>query len=237
MKKFLHRSLLSAVVLLSACASTSKIPPNTLSAMEKKMGWRLLFDGQSLDGWRSYRKPDAPRKGWIVENGILKVVAHGDGGDIITTNKFLNFDLRWEWKIPAGANNGVKYQVLEERPKTPGLEYQMLDDAMDAAPGHEKLGTAALYYIFAPIKTRPLNPVGQWNSSRILADGNHVEHWLNGVKVLEYELGGDAIKAAMAESKFKNVKDFGEKTPGHIMLTYHNDEASFRNLKIRELKK
>ncbi len=203
---------------------------NQLSAKEKKAGWKLLFDGKSLDGWRGYKKPDAPKQGWVIENDCLKHVAKAGGGDIVTIEKFTDYDLRWEWRLPAGANNGVKYLVSEDR-SAPGPEYQMIDDASEATT---KQQTAALYDIFPPSKDKPLKPVGEWNASRVLVKGNHVEHWLNGKNVLSYELSSPELKAAIAQSKFKDIKNFGEKIKGHILLTDHHDEASFRNVKILE---
>ena len=207
-----------------------------LTAEETARGWKLLFDGQSLQGWRLYNKKSAPEAGWKVEGGILKKLAKEKGGDIVTEAKFDNFDLRWEWRIAAGGNNGVKYLVTEERPSAPGHEYQMLDDT-----GHPdgKLGakrqTASFYDVLPPAADKPLKPVGDWKVSRILVQGKQVQHWLNGKKVLQYELGSDAVKAAVADSKFKNAEGFGSKIKGHIMLTDHQDECWFRNIRIREL--
>ncbi|HYK88502.1 MAG TPA: DUF1080 domain-containing protein, partial [Acidobacteriota bacterium] len=142
----------------------------------------------------------------------------------------------WEWKIAPGGNNGVKYFVTEARPSAPGHEYQMIDDAAnpDGKVGANHL-TASFYDVLAPADDRPVRPAGQWNQSRILVRGNHVEHWLNGKMVLEYELGSERVKAGLARSKFRNLPDFGTKIPGHIMLTYHYDECWYRNVKIREL--
>lgn len=231
----ISKVLLSCFALLLATTAFSAektAPLNQLSPKEKKAGWKLLFDGKSLAGWRNYRKPTAPEKGWVVENGSLKLEAKSHAGDIITLEKFVDYDLQWDWKIPANANNGVKYLVIEERGNTPGPEYQMIDDAIDEPPKNQ---TASLYDILPPTKPGLQKPIGEWNHSRILVQGKHVEHWLNGTRVLEYELGSPELKAAIAQSKFKAVKDFGEKVKGHILLTDHSDEASFRNLKILEL--
>lgn len=205
---------------------------SALSAKEKRDGWKLLFDGKSLDGWRGFGKPEAPKQGWSVEEGFLKLHPKSGRGDIITTETFTNFDFRWEWKLPARANNGVKYLASEKRPHTPGPEYQMIDDTLET---DAKRMTASLYDILPPAKNKPSRPMGEWNESRILVRGNHVEHWLNGKKVLSYELGSPELQAAIAKSKFKDVKDFGEKISGHILITDHGDEAWYRNLKIREL--
>jgi hypothetical protein len=230
-RRFVFAGIIFALALPAFCAETTV---NELSAKEKKEGWKLLFDGKSLAGWETYKNSDAPKSGWVVEGGSLKHIAHGGGGDIISAETFGNFDFQWDWKIPASANNGVKYFVLREHGKTPGPEYQMIDDAVEE--GGAKRQTASLYDILPPKKNKPLKPVGEWNHSRILVRGNHVEHWLNGAKVLEYEIGSPKLKAAIAQSKFKDVKKFCEKVRGHILLTDHNDEASFRNVKILELR-
>jgi hypothetical protein len=195
-----------------------------------------LFNGKDLSGWRLYGKQVEPGSGWKVENGILKKVAKVRGGDIITTNQFDDFDLTWEWRVEKGGNNGLKYLVTEKRPGAPGHEYQLIDDQghADAKVGAKRM-TASFYDVMPPAADKPLKPAGEWNSSRVMVKGNHVEHWLNGTKVLEYELGSEAVKKAVAESKFKNSPRFGEKTRGHIMLTDHGDEAWFRNIHLRPL--
>ena len=219
---------------MSAGALSAGAADNELTPAEKKAGWKLLFDGNSLQGWRSYGKPDGPKQGWVAENGILKCVAGGHGGDIITVDKFTDFDFEWDWSIPAKANNGIKYMVTEKRPGAPGQEYQMIDDAIsDGQPA--KRSTASFYDVLPPAENKPLKPVGEWNHSAVIVQGNHAEHWLNGKKVLEYEFGSEALKKAVAESKFKKSAGFGDKITGPIMLTEHHDEASFKNIKIREL--
>ena|SRR2546423_160643 len=209
---------------------------NHLSDMEKQSGWRLLFDGRTTKGWRGYKHTAMPAKGWKVEAGILTKVGGEHGGDIITEEKFDNFELSWEWRISPAGNNGLKYLVTEDRPSAPGHEYQMIDDTKnhDAKVGPHR-ATGSFYDVLPPADDKPLKPAGEWNHSRVVIQGNHVEHWLNGKKVLEYELGSDAVKAAIAKSKFKNAPAFGEKIRGHIMLTDHGDECSFRNIRIREL--
>jgi len=203
---------------------------NELTPAETAAGWRLLFDGKTTAGWRNFKKPTFPAKGWVVEDGWLKHVARAGGGDIITIDQFSEFELTWEWRIPARANSGLKYFILEERGTAIGHEYQIIDDSVFKAP---KGQTASFYDVLPPRPHAPLKLAPESNQSRILVQGNHVEHWLNGEKVLEYELGSDAVKAAVAKSKFRSVTGFGERTKGHILLTDHGDEASFRNLKIR----
>ena len=227
--------LVCGSALLSSCATrpATESQPNQLTAQEKQAGWKLLFDGQSLAGWRSYGKPNGPDHGWVVEDGILNCVANAHGHDIVTVNQYTDFDLQWDWRIPARANNGIKYLVNEQRPSAPGQEYQMIDDVLVA--NNLKQSTAAFYNVLAPDPKKPLHPVGEWNHSRVLVQGNHVEHWLNGAKVLEFELGSPELLAAVAKSKFKQQPKFGEKIIGPILLTEHNDAASYRNIKILEL--
>lgn len=229
------KSLHALLALLLAASLATAAELNTLTDAEQKAGWKLLFDGKSLDGWRTYKAGGTIGKGWVIEDGLLKKQAKISGGDIMTVQPVEgDFELSWEWRIAKNGNNGIKYFITEERKGTLGHEYQMLDDE-----GHPdgKIGphrqTASFYDVLPPKADKPLKPVGEWNHSRVLVQGNHVEHWLNGAKVLEYELGSDAVKAAVAKSKFKNIADFGTKVRGHILLTDHNDECWFRNVKLR----
>jgi hypothetical protein len=166
---------------------------------------------------------------------MLKHVAKGGGGDIISDAEFEDFELTWEWMVADGANSGLKYFITEERSQAIGHEYQLIDDARhpDAKLAAGKRVTAAFYDVLAP-RDRKTKEAGEWNSSRVLVKGNHVEHWLNGGKVLEYELGSPEMQAAVARSKFKSVEGFGTKIKGHILLQDHGDEITFRNMKIRE---
>jgi len=229
--------LLSLCFGLAAAVALHAAEPTSLTAAQQAAGWKPLFNGKNLDGWRLYGKPTPPGEGWKVEDGLLHKLPKVRGGDIVTTNTFRDFEFSWEWRIAQAGNNGVKYLVTEQRPGAPGHEYQMIDDT-----GHPdgKLGakrqTAAFYDVLPPAADKPLKPAGEWNASRILVKGNHVEHWLNGAKVVEYELGSEATKTAIAGSKFKKAAKFGEKIDGHIMLTDHQDEAWFRYMMVRELK-
>jgi len=221
--------LLLALPLLAA-------EPNTLTPEEKKDGWQLLFNGRDLEGWRIYGSTNKPLPGWQIADGVLTKKGRIPGGNIITEGKFTDYELSWEWKIAEKGNNGIKYLVTEERKSAPGPEYQMLDD--DGHPDGRigpKRQTASLYDIFPPASDKTLKAPGEWNHSRILIKGKLVEHWLNGAKVLSYELGSPELLEAISKSKFKNHKDFGTKIEGHIMLTDHSDECSFRNIKLRPL--
>lgn len=225
-------------LVLTLVAGSLPAAENTLTAAEKGAGWQLLFDGKSLAGWRAYRKPAGePIAGWEVRDGTLHCLPMAKGDQPITERKFRDFEFVWDWKILPKGNNGVKYFVTEQRPKSPGPEYQMLDDV-----GHPdgKIGphrqTASFYEVLAPAADKPLRPPGEWNTSRIVVRGPKVEHWLNGKRVLAYELGSEEVKAGIAKSKFKNEAGFGDKIEGHLLLTYHNDDCWYRNLKIRELK-
>ncbi len=214
----------------------------TLTEAEKKAGWRLLFDGKTTEGWRGYKMDKMP-PGWKVIDGTLVRVSGGAGGkgagggdDIITVEQFDNFELQLEWRIMDKAgNSGVLLRVSEDAETSwhTGPEMQVLDNA--AYPGRDVRELAgACYGLYAPPKDVS-HPLGEWNAVQVVANGKHMEHWLNGVKVLAFELGSDEVKAAVAKSKFKNVAGFGTKIKGHILLTEHHDEASFRNVKIREL--
>jgi len=229
------KSILMICALLAAL-SLRAAELNQLTSEEKAAGWKLLFNGKDTSGWRQFGKQTPPGPGWKVEDGVLKKIAGQRGGDIITTNKFDDFELYWEWRIEPKANNGIKYLVTESRSGAPGHEYQMIDDKNGEDVGAPKRLTASFYDVLPPKEDKPVKKAGEWNSSRVIIKGNHVEHWLNGAKVLEYELGSDEVKAAVAKSKFKNAPKFGEKIQGHIMLTDHHDEAWFRNVMIRELK-
>lgn len=231
LQRILLVSIFSVVLTGSAATEVNQLLPE-----EQAAGWELLFDGVSTKGWRGYKKQSFPAKGWKVEGGILKKVGGEKGGDIVTEGTFDNFHLVWEWRIALEGNNGLKYLVTEDRPGAPGHEYQMIDDAghPDGKRGPRRQ-TASFYDVLPPMAGKALKAPGEWNESRVLIEGNHVEHWLNGARVLEYELGSETLKTAIGNSKFKNAAGFGAKIEGHIMLTDHGDECSFRNIKIRKI--
>ncbi len=215
---------------------------NELTSAEKSAGWELLFDGKSFTGWRGYKKAELPEAGWEIKDGTLRAISRAQvngrrTGELITERKFNDFELSWEWRMSEGGNNGLKYFVTEERPKSPGHEYQMLDDQKhpDGKIGPHRQ-TAAFYDVLPPAADKVLKPSGEWNRSRLVVRGKRVEHWLNDRNVLTYELGSAEVKAGLEKSKFKGEAGFGDKISGHIMLTYHQDECWFRNMKVRELK-
>jgi hypothetical protein len=211
---------------------------NTLSDQEKTAGWKLLFDGKTTDGWRAYRGKSMPDR-WQVADGAL-VLQHksgNSGGDVVTVGEYGNFELSLEWKIAPGGNSGIMYRVSEEQgaPYESGPEYQLLDNAGHADGKSALTSAASCYALYAPSKD-VTRPVGEWNKTRIVVDGNHVEHWLNGVKVVTYELGGADWNKRVEESKFKSMPRFGKEPRGHIDLQDHGDDIAFRNIKIRPLK-
>jgi hypothetical protein len=223
--------------------------PNELNRYEYNNGWKLLFNGRTTAGWRGAYKTVFPEKGWAIDNGVLTVLASegkegGNGGDIVTVEEYSAFDLSFEFKLTPGANSGVKYFVtLSEHNEGSaiGLEYQLLDDSLhpDAKLGINGDRTLSSLYDLIPSnkQKRFIHPIGQWNTGRIIVYPNsHVEHYLNGVKVLEYERGSVAFRDLVAISKYKIWKDFGEAKQGYILLQDHGNEASFRSIKIRELK-
>jgi hypothetical protein len=213
---------------------------NQLTAQEKQAGWTLLFDGSSLNGWRGYKKTDAADSRWKVEGGLL-TVDPGTGKDtlgqrdIITTATYDRFELAWEWRVAEGGNSGLKYFVLEDQPSAIGHEYQLIDDERHADAKIGPHRQTAAFYDVLPAENRPLRPAGQWNQSRVVSNGKTIEHYLNGTKVLQYELDSPALRAAIAKSKFKDIARFGKLQNGFILLQDHGDRVWYRNVKVRRL--
>ncbi len=218
---------------------------NKLTFSEEDWGWKLLWDGKTGDGWRGAKLETFPEEGWEIRDGELTVLDSGGaesraGGDIVTVDKYSDFELLVDFRITPGANSGIKYFVdtgiNKEEGSAIGLEYQILDDELhpDAKLGRsEGIRTmAALYDLIKPENRFP-NPVGEWNHARIVSSGNHVEHWLNGRRVLEYERNTPEFKQLVQESKYKVWPGFGEWEEGHLLLQDHGNQVSFRNIKIK----
>ena len=220
---------------------------NTISPYEAKDGWTLLWDGKTTDGWRGAKLSTFPTKGWEIENGILKVMKSGgaesaNGGDIVTARKYKNFVLKVDFKITEGANSGIKYFVNPDMNKGKGsaigCEFQILDDdkhpdAKLGVKGNRKLGS--LYDLIPAPENKPFNK-NKFNTAIIIVKGDHVEHWLNGIKLIEYERNNDMWDALVAYSKYKDWPNFGNLEEGNILLQDHGDEVWFKNVKIKELK-
>lgn len=221
--------------------------PNTISPEEAKEGWTLLWDGKSPEGWRGAKQDEFPAKGWKMEYGILKVMKSdgaesANGGDIVTKRQYKNFILKVDFKITEGANSGVKYFVNPDMNKgvgsAIGCEFQILDDdkhpdAKLGVKGNRKLGS--LYDLIPAPVNKPFNK-NEFNTAMVIVKGDHVEHWLNGVKLLEYTRQNEMWNALVAYSKYMNWPDFGNAEAGNILLQDHGDEVWFRNIKIKELK-
>ncbi|SNZ00057.1 protein of unknown function [Flagellimonas pacifica] len=224
------------------------ITKNHLTEHEESDGWKLLWDGETTNGWRGAKLAHFPENGWVVENGELTVLASGGGeseagGDIVTQEQYDNFEVKLEFKITEGANSGIKYYVNTDLNKgagsSIGLEFQILDDERhpDAKQGsHEGSRTlASLYDLIKADTTKYVKPIGDWNTAHIISNNNHVEHRLNGIKVLEYERKSDAYRKLVSESKYVKWPGFGEADKGNILLQDHGDRVAFRNIKIKQL--
>jgi hypothetical protein len=224
--------------------------PPKLTKEEKAAGWQLLFDGKSTKGWRRYKGDKFPVRGWLVKDGALVHEKNEPGfkaGDIVTVEQFDNFELKLEARLPPRGNSGVKYLVNEalvtgekaEKADGLGFELQILDDELhpDAKKGKDGNRTmGSLYDLIPPAAAdKVVRPIGQWNELRVVVNGNSIEHWLNGKKVVSFVRGSPELKALIAESKYKDKAGFGENAKGNILLQDHNDEIAFRNIKIRKL--
>ncbi len=254
-------SLITAfpLLMLLACSQqqtsdpTYSVPaePTALSETEKREGWILLFDGETFNGWCGLGQEQIPKGHWVIEGGTIKKVPSGEvplqqdgqplkGGDIMTVLAFKDFELYFEWKISPAGNSGIKYNVSEEMSTSYppshaalGFEFQILDDERhpDAQNGPNRTA-GALYDLIAPSE-KILKPVGEFNTARIIFKGNHGEHWLNGTKILEYDLKTPEMNDRLAASKYHDISGFADKRKGHIVLQDHTDAVWYRNIKIR----
>jgi len=247
----------SLVVLALAvpCVARSQASvANQLTAQEKAAGWTLLFDGKTFAGWRGLGYDSVPTAHWTIVDGAIRKLPSGViprmpdgqpsvGGDLMTIATFRDFELAWEWKVVPGSNSGVKYNVSEEfslakasNHAALGFEYQILDDSLNEDNKLASHRAGALYDLLPPSDKKVLKPVGDWNSSRLVFRGNHGEHWLNGVKVVDFDLGTPRMDSALAKSKYRSIAGFADRKTGHIILQDHGEEAFYRDIKIRTFK-
>jgi hypothetical protein len=206
-------------------------PP--LAASTPGAEWIDLFDGESLTHWRGFRRDDAP-EGWAVVDGAITRV--GGGGDLVSREQYANFEFAFEWRVPPGGNSGVMFRVTEDQPQTyhSGPEYQVLDNA-GHRDGQDPLTSAASNYALHAPTRDATRPVGEWNEGRLVVDGARVEHWLNGERVIAYELFTPGWEALVAASKFNEWPAYGRAPRGHVVLQDHGDRVAFRHLRIRVL--
>ncbi|HEX6884263.1 MAG TPA: DUF1080 domain-containing protein [Planctomycetota bacterium] len=214
--------LVLLLVPLAACAGTSA-----------DSGWRSLFDGRTTAGWRGYRRADVPA-GWQVVDGALTRV--GEAGDLVTAEPYTDFELELEWKVAPGGNSGVMFRVTEDHdyPWETGPEFQILDDAAHKDGLDPRTSAGANYAMHAP-SAEAARPAGEWNQARLVVRGAHVEHWLNGQKIVAYELWSPDWEARVQACKWKERPDYGRRRSGHIALQDHGDAVAYRNLRIRVL--
>ena len=228
----IRRLVATAIALAVLAYPGTAQEMNTLSHAEREAGWQLLFDGESLDGWRGYNRPDMPG-GWAVEEGLLTRI--GPGGDIITEAQFGDFELSIDWRVGPGGNSGIFYRAAEgeELVYHSAPEMQVLDDE-GHRDGRDPITSAGSNYGLHAAPRGVVRPAGRWNEARILVRGAHVEHWLNGTKVVEYELRSDEWAEVVRNSKFSEWPAYGQADRGHIGLQEHGDRVLFRNEKRRE---
>lgn len=236
-------SLAAASLLLAAPAAPAPGTPNTLTEAERAQGWKLLFDGKTTHGWRGFRQSTVPAE-WQVIDGALVLAKSAEPGQpgslgvgLMTEEAWSDFELQIDWKIAPGANSGIFYRLTEDgtQPNQTGVEMQILDNERHPDAKNGPLRQAGACYQVYPAVEDATRPVGEWNHARLLVKGNHVEHWLNDVKVVEYELGSEDWKARVAVSKYKNSPMYGRMPKGHLLLQDHSHHVEFRNIKLREL--
>lgn len=245
-----------SLVLLGACESkkadqdqsaadtTTEAPAsesdshNKLTDEEKASNWKLLFNGENMNGWKTYKNKE--NDSWEVVDGTLHCKPEAQAkkrADILTVDQYDNFELVFDWKVAPRDNSGVIYRATEEfdQPYLSGPEYQVIDDKNYPSKLTETQTSGSNYDMHAAPENKKINPPGEWNTSRIIANGNHVEHWLNGEKLLEYEINSDDWKKRKAGSKWKDAKGYGIASKGHIDLQDHGGEVWYRNIKIKSL--
>lgn len=235
--------ILIGVALTFACGKqkqtddASQASAAAVETTQADEGWILLFDGKTMDGWRTFR--NAENDSWEVVDGTLHckpAEAASKRADLMTVDQYDNFELSFEWKIAPKSNSGVIFRVTEDydQPFLTGPEYQVIDDGGYEGESKPENLSGGNYDMHPPINKR-LNPAGEWNTSKIVANGNHVEHWLNGDKILEYEIGSEDWNTRKANSKWKDVEGYAVPKRGHIDLQDHGGEVWYRNIMIRAL--
>lgn len=244
MKIPMMKTLLLLAAMLVSSGRTFADEANTLTAEEQAAGWKLLFDGKKVPGLRGLKSADFLKTGWKIEDGALscpkeiKQMGKITGGDLATVETFTDFEFRFEWRAGVAGNSGVVYLArVGFMQKASGLEYQLIDDTHhpDGLKGGPVKRTGALYGILAPAEDKKYNMPPQWNESRIVVEGNRVEHWLNGAKVLEFTLGSPELQRAATANRVRVAPGFGTKFKAPLVLLDEGDEIAFRNLKIRAL--
>ena len=224
-------ALITTLPLAALCQT-----PNKLTKEEKKEGWQLLFNGKTTHGWHTYGQTSGSPRWKVEDEAITPNTADKGHGDLLTDQVYENFDLKLEWKISPGGNSGIMTRVSEDHdhPWETGPEMQILDNAQHDDGRNPMTSAGACYALYAP-KWDLTRQVGAWNRVRILVHGAHTEYWLNGERVVEYELGDADWKKRVAESKFAAMPDFAKRPKGRIALQDHGDRVSFRNIKIRPI--
>lgn len=242
-KRMMLRLTIFTLLLTGSFVNAQKA--NLLTKNEVKNGWVLLFDGKSTTGWRGAYSNKFPSHGWAVKDGELRGelsngMESGDAGDIVTLKKYKNFELKFDWKLGKGGNSGVKYFIEERLPKPEkgsqsGYEYQLIDDATYIYENKllpPDLKTASIYDV-VPAK-KPDVTINVWHSSKIVVKDNHIEHWLDGAKVLDVNRSDTVFQQGVTNSKFKDYPGFANINQGHILLQDHGHSVAFKNIKIKE---
>ncbi len=213
-------------------------------AIEPAKKWEILFDGKDLGKWRQSASDNAPGDGWVIEDGAISVVKGRKGGDIITRDTYTDFEFQCEYKLTKAANSGIKYHVSSIRNSKTGkfsnmgIEYQIIDDLDYPEIKNDPYGvssTGSVYLIYPP-KGKKIWPVGAWNKVKIVSKGKRTQHWLNGVKVADYDRDSEDFRQKVAATKFKDYPDYARVDTGHIMITDHGDRVYFRNIRVKRLK-
>lgn len=226
-----------AIARADEATEPAETPPNMLLDAEREAGWKLLFDGTTTNGWRGYKAESMPKSWKVIDGSLVSSPAEGEGlGHIVTTEQYDNFELALEWKAAPGGNSGIIYRATEEKenPWDSGPEYQILDNTGHIDGNNPLASASACYAVFAPERDLT-RPVGQWNQTRIVANGNNVEHWLNGEKVLEYEIGTEKWIAHVKTSRFWATPGWGKSPRGHICIQDYGNPIEYRNIKVRPL--